>query len=150
MANLPTPAQGALFIWTIPMDPSGNSTPYENTDNITLIAPASYGVGTTVSTTQVNTNARGVVVYLNITAIGTGTVLLHIQASDPVTGLTNDLFFDAAAIAANGFYIFVLYPGVSGGAPHASASMPLPRQWRVTAVVATAAVTFGVSASLIL
>lgn len=163
----PTVQQGAPFQYMIPCDnnfnfvppgqlqgknPAGNPEQWNsNLDNITLLASASYGVGTQLSPTQTNVNARGVIVILNITVIGTGTVTIHIEGVDPVSGQAYDLLIAAAAAGANGTFTYVCYPGASSnGASTLAAPLPLPRSWRIAAIVATGAVTFSVSAATIL
>lgn len=156
----PTVPQGAPFIYTIPCDNSFNSiTPgsvqsqnpsgapelqNSNIDGKILIGSASQGVGTVNSGNQTNVNARGIIVYVNITVIGTGNVITTIQSNDPVAGVVN--LFVSAAASANGVFSYVMYPGaVAGGAVTAVASFPCPRTWRVSCAVGTGAVTFGVS-----
>lgn len=125
-----------------------------NRDSLVLLSSSSYGIGTQNSGDQVNINGKGAYVYLNVTAIGTGTVTLHIQGKDQNTGTYYDILVEPTAIAANGFFVYEVYPGITAiaspgtvGGIRQSASNDLPRTWKVTAVVATGAVTFSITSS---
>ena len=131
-----------------------------NTDNLTVAASQSFPVGTTNGTDQTNANGKGAVIFLNITAISTGTFQLVIQGKDPATTNYYTIVQDAFAITANGFYAFEVYPSVtpiastSGtvpgtGAIRTAVSHILPKTWRVQAIVATAAVTAQVDVSYV-
>jgi hypothetical protein len=121
-----------------------------NLDNITLTTSAAVGSGTVNAADQVNYNGRGVKVYLNITAIGTGTVTVTVQGKDPVTS-TYYTLLASAAVATTGFTVLEVYPGV-GVTANLSASTTLPRTWRTSAVAAMSVgtVTYTISTSVIL
>jgi hypothetical protein len=121
-------------------------------DEITVFASQALAVGVTNSPDQINATGKGVVLYLNITTISTGTLLLSLQGKDPITGGYYTIMADAFAISINGSFIFEVYPGVasivstSGTAPgdksiRTSVAHLLPKVWRVVATVATAPVT---------
>ncbi len=128
-----------------------------NYDNQTAFASGTIAIGSTPYGPFTNANADGVMVFLNITAITTGTVILHIQGKDPVTGAVVDLLVDAFAITTNnGLYTFILHPGSTPiastsatapgvGAVRTAVSQLLPRTWQITAVVATAGITASIS-----
>lgn len=153
---LPTIAQGAPFVYTVPSDNNGVYTPIpETADSIVLLSSASYGVGNQNSPDQIFTDVKGVFIYVNITAIGTGTVTLHIQGKDQNSGTYFDIMIEPTALAANGFFVYELYPGITpiaspgtAGAVRMAQSSVLPRTWKAVAVVATAAVTFAMTASV--
>lgn len=117
-----------------------------NSDNITLITAA--GVTTSQnSADQSNAQYRGIKLYVNMTNVGTGSVTFTIQGKDPVTG-TYYTILASAAIIANGFTAYTVYPGITATA-NVSASDVLPRTWRVLATANNAnATTYTVSCSL--
>ncbi len=103
--------------------------------------------------TQVNTDARGVLLFLNITASpanAAAALALVVNAVEPVTGTALVPLFaptaisaTAAANAVTGVYGFLLVPGAASvaaatknGAP-ASAGLSLPRVWSVALTPAT-------------
>jgi hypothetical protein len=98
-----------------------------NQDNITLIT-ASGVTSNQTSATQTNSNARGVVVWLNMTNVGTGSVTVLIQGIDPVSGNSYNIF-TGSAITSNTFIAYTVYPAVANGST--SADQVIPRSWRV-------------------
>lgn len=102
----------------------------------TLLASAAR-TATTNTSNQTNYNAKGIMLFLNITvASGTGGVKPRIFPIDPVSGVSgNQLNADPAFITANGLYVFELYPGVSsGGGLQQVQSGVLPRNFLVSIV----------------
>lgn len=103
----------------------------------TLLA-SSVRTVTTTSPDQTNYNARGVIVYLNISlASGTGGLSVRIWGKDPVTGSGVVLNAAPTAITATGIYGYVLYPGIGAAAAAGNGGMNqvtsevLPRTWFV-------------------
>jgi len=109
------------------------------------------GVGATAtqnSADQLNPCGRGVKVFANVSAIGTGSVTFSIQAKDPASG-TYSTILSSAAIVANGMTVLTVYPGLPATA-NVSANDVLPRQWRVVATANNAnPVNYTVGASVI-
>jgi len=118
-----------------------------------LAPPAPRTVAPPIAT-QVNTDARGVVLFLNITASpanAAAALALVVNAVEPVTGTALIPLFAPTAISATavanavtGVYGFLLVPGAASvpaatknGAP-ASAGLSLPRSWSVALTPATA------------
>lgn len=118
-----------------------------NLDNISLIAAT--GVTTTqTGADQTNHNGRGVIVTLDMTTVGTGSVTLEIDMKDPVSGKYISLLTGAAVIT-NTTNLYTVYPGAPATA-NVSANAPLPRTWRVKVVANNANPTsFTVAASVI-
>ena len=109
------------------------------------------GVGATASVNsadQVNAYGRGVKVFVNTTAIGTGSITVTIQAKDPASGAYTTLLA-SAAIVTNTTAVLTVYPGITATG-NVSASDVLPRQWRI-AVTANNAnpANYTIGASLI-
>lgn len=91
------------------------------------------GVGATASVNsadKVNAYGRGVKVFVNTTAIGTGSITVAIQAKDPGSG-TYVTLLASAAIITNVMTVLTVYPGLAATA-NVSANDLLPRQWRVS------------------
>jgi len=119
--------------------------------NILPSAARTAGVDTA---TQINYNARGVIVFLVVTAAsGSGGLSVAIQGADQAGNFVT-LHTIAAAITATGTYAYELYPGVVATAPgnlKLSWSGALPRSWRVEVTVGdSSSYTYSVNASLIL
>lgn len=117
-----------------------------NTD-VTLLASASRT--TTQNSGGITTyNARGINVYVNITAVGTGSITLNILGVDPVSGSTYTILA-SAALVANAFTVYKVYPGGAVTA-NVSANDHLPRVIQVNVVANNAnAVTYSVGYTLL-
>ena len=121
---------------------------YNNSQGTVLASAAQ--TATIASGSFTNFNARGATVYVNITAFsGTSpTVQPVFQGQDPVTSNWFNLVVPAAGLAAaNGTYVFQLYPGiaVSSTSPVWTYNGVLPRVWRVNFVIGgtTPSITFS-------
>lgn len=118
-----------------------------NLDNISLIASAAYTTTQTVAD-QTNYNARGIIVVLDMTVVGTGSVTLEIDMKDPVSGKYVSLL-TGAAVTTNSTNVYTVYPGAPATA-NVSANSPLPRTWRVKVTANNAnSATYSVGAMLI-
>jgi hypothetical protein len=119
-----------------------------NVDTAALIAAA----GATTSQTgadQTNYNGRGIQVVLDMTTVGTGSVTLTIQGKDAASGKYYTLLA-GAAVTTNSTNVYTVYPGAPTTA-NVSASVPLPRVWRVITTANNAnATTYTVGASVLL
>jgi hypothetical protein len=97
----------------------------------TLLASAAR-VATTSSADQVNYNARGVRVFVNVTVVPTvETLTVAVQEKDPVSGNYLTLIAAAADAASGQKVTLVVYPGCIAVA-NVCANTPLGRTWRVT------------------
>ncbi len=86
---------------------------------------------------QVNEFFRGVKVYINVSASAdTPSVVFTIQEKDPVSG-TYTTVLASAAVTGTGHTVLTVYPGVTVTA-NVSASVALPRNWRVNCNAADA------------
>jgi hypothetical protein len=89
-----------------------------------------------------NYNARGLILFLNVTAAsGTGGLVTTIFGLDPVSDGELSLNAAPAARVATGLVAYVLYPGVAGsyGPPIIQATaLPLPQVWGVRVSVGDA------------
>ena len=116
----------------------------------TTVGITATGVTTTqTGADQTNYNGRGVIVVLDMTNVGTGSVTIAIQGKDSVSGKYYTLL-TGAAVATNSTNVYTVYPGVTVAA-NVSASAPLPRTWRVVVTANNAnATTYTVGASVLL
>ena len=85
---------------------------HNNLDTVNVIS------ATLVSATQTSAditsyNARGVNVFLNVTAIGTGSLVVTVNNKDTNSG-NYVTIFTSAAVNANGETLYQIYPGLSG------------------------------------
>lgn len=114
---------------------------------VTVLASAAQTT-TQTQADQINQLCRGIVVVLNVTAAGLGSITLEIDGKDPVSGAYYALL-TGAAVTTNGTTIYRVYPGLAAVA-NATASDVLPRTWRVKVTANNAnAVTYSVGAILI-
>lgn len=99
----------------------------------TLLASAVRNA-TTTTANQVNYNARGVALVLNVTANPGGgeTLTLRCQYFDTIP-ITVIIATGTVVVAANGVYTLVVYPGAAtawtGGTAAVTAQTILPRNW---------------------
>lgn len=89
---------------------------------------------TTAQTTGTFTNktARGVLLFLDVTAAsGTGGLQVQAQAVDP-TGQADVLAINSAptAVTGTGLKLYAIYPGHSAGATQSTSGV-LPRLWNI-------------------
>lgn len=114
--------------------------------DLTLLASGSISAN---SADQTNWNGRGVVVFVNVSAVSGGeTVTVAVQMKDPVSGLYSTVL-TSTALAAVALTLLRVYPGL-GQVANLSANDILSRTWRITATIAGGgAITFSVGASVI-
>ena len=96
-----------------------------------LLASGARNVSTSCAK-QINKNARGLMIFVNVTAVsGSGGLLLKVRGYDPVSGAAGHINNDPVAITATGLYAFAYYPGATGAGTilKQSTSAPLPKEW---------------------
>lgn len=119
----------------------------QNTDHGALLTLTAQGAGTLLSEVQENLEGRGVIVVIDITAVGgTPNLTVTLQAHDTASG-KNITLLASAALASVATTTLTFYPGAAVTA-NVSGNGPLPLQWSVKAVVAggTPSVTATISA----
>lgn len=140
------------------------TTPDEQRNNTTATLLASAArTATTNSPDQVNHNARGVIVTLDVTVTPNNaeTITVAIQLKDSASGkyLTISAFtaLTASVLGASPTtetYAFTFYPGAvetAATAKHEVQGLPLPRTWRVAVThSSTGSWTYSVAAAYIL
>lgn len=141
-------ALGALF----------NGATWDRARNNHLVAAEASSAKTASGngTTQTNFNARGVFLWVNVTAVTGTTPTLTVRLQWSPDGGTTWLDVDTtnaqtASITATGTATLRVYPGIATAA-NAALNQPLPRTWRLAWTIGgtTPSFTFAVQASYIL
>lgn len=133
-SNPTTPLVGVCpLVW----DPGASSWSRQQGNSESLaFSSAARTTGATVNIS--NVNARGIAVYINVTAAsGTGGLTVRIQARDGVTVAYYNLNAAPAAITATGEYIYILYPGIGAavGDVTQTTNGVLPKNCRIAITV---------------
>lgn len=129
-------------------DPSVNQG---SLDNGVLVPSAARTVTTTFPTTGAFIPpmwARGLVVYINITAVTgtTPTLTIAIQGVEPTAQSNVYTVLTSAALNAVGLTVLRVYPGISVAA-NVSASDIIPAQWSLKATLGGTTPSFTFSAA---
>lgn len=106
--------------------------PQYNNAEFTLLAGGSPRSSTTATSTQTNYNARGLALFLRVTAAsGTGGLQVRLNGVEPVSGVLFGMNILPTAITATGTSLYLFYPAGSMLAmtPGQTAAVPLPRSW---------------------
>jgi len=110
-----------------------------------LILPLAARTATVDSDTQHNFRQRGVIVTVNVTAAGSGSITATIQREDPAAGWVDVLA--SAALTSNAATTLTVYPGFTA-VTNSVANAVLPRRWRVRVAHNNAnAITYAVGVS---
>lgn len=105
---------------------------WRNNSEFTILASA-VRAATTSSADLVNYNARGVMLWFDLTAVpGVDTVQVTVELKDPVSGKYTGAYYFEAALAGTGFRTYLVYPGHTAGQLNGSINQAIPRTWRVT------------------
>ena len=129
----------------IAADQAGNAVASQD---ITLIT-ASAVTTTQTAADQTNYTGRGLIVVLDMTTVGTGSVTLTIQGKDAASVKYYTLL-SGAAVTTNSTNVYYVYPGAPVTA-NVSASYPLPHTWTVKVTANNAnSTSYTVGASVIL
>lgn len=122
----------------------------QNNTEGTLLASAAR-TATVASADQTNYNARGVRVFINVTATSaTPSITITIQEKDPISGNYIDKLVSAAITTTGQKTTLVMYPGVTAAA-NVAISEPLGRTWRINATHSDAdSITYSVAYGYIL
>ena len=125
-----------------------------NLEEITLLASAER-TSSTVTPTQTNYNARGVMLVLDVSAItDTPSIQAVVQVIDTLSG-DYEAILRGGNVTTVSLNSYVVYPGgistAGGGDVVMVAILPLPRKWRVTVSHSDAdPITYSLSAHYIL
>jgi len=117
-------------------------------------APGSVPILTSAARTTTQTGAdqitpggyRGLVVYVSMTAVGTGSITMTIQGKDPTSAVYYTILAGAAVIT-NVFNVYRVYPTITA-VSNAIAQDALPAVWRILVTANNAnSATYSVGAS---
>lgn len=125
-----------------------------NPNATSTVEASSLKTATGNGSAQTNSSARGVALFVNISAItGTSpTLVVKVQAKDPVSGNYVDLpSAETASLTATGTTLLLIYPGAAAIA-NSVVSSALPKDWRVAWTIGGTGpnITFSVGAQTIL
>ena len=102
---------------------------------------------TQTSADQLNYNARGIDIVVDVTSVGTGSITMTLNYKDPASGKYITLL-SGAAITTNSTNVYRLYPGLTASA-NATANDILPRTFQIVITANNAnPVTYSVGCSL--
>jgi len=130
---------------------------WRNNINITVL-PSATRTASGFSSTQTNYNARGVLIYISITAVSgtfaTGEGLfLWVAARDPVTGGFRTIMPAIGPYTTTTNVQILIYPGATDISAQIEGEndVPLPREWRLSYSITgtTPSFTFSAGASYI-
>jgi hypothetical protein len=145
-SNKPVPTVGTYAL------SSGNATNDATQHDGIIFPSASRGVTSFNSADILNSDCKGIRLFITNDAAGGGTVTVKIQVKDPATGNYTDLAGAAsAALGAVTSSIVTIYPGLTGIADAAGVTINqhLGPVFRVVLTVGTATVTCGVGADFL-
>lgn len=115
--------------------------------DLRLIELGSYTV-TQSSVDQRNENMRGLIVVLDVTVPGTGSVTITIQGKDQISGKYYTILA-GSAVTTQSTNVYKVYPGLTAAA-NSVASDIVPHQWRVLVTHNNAnAITYTLGACLV-
>lgn len=158
--GITAPTSGNLSVAAMLFADNGTTKDrWRNNTEGTMLASAARTAATATSLIT-NYNARGVMLFLNVTAGGgAGGLKPRIESFASGNYTYVALNADPTAVnAINSTYVYILYPGESGSVSPGSSnavqqitSRIVPRQWRVTVnVVDTTSITYSLNYALIL
>ena len=132
VANSPVPATG-LSAFT------GSNAQADGT----IFSVASRGPAAFNSSEYVNAKWPGVRLFINLTVVNGGSLIVKIQNFDPASQTWVDIpLATTASLSAVAVTVLTIHPGDFDSTT--DIPTPLGERWRVVATTATAAVTFGV------
>ena len=86
-------------------------------------------------------------VYINISAVGGGTLTVTLQGVDDLSGGTYTVLA-SSALNGTGLTVLQIYPGLTASA-NSIVSAPLPSTWNIKYVGAVGTPSFTISAALL-
>lgn len=136
-----TPDGNDFYVPTNPTLYNGSTfDKFVNNQEGVLLPSSARATGAT-SPNQINYNAKGIILWVNMTSVGGGTagVQPYLQAIEPVSGTAVNINGSGiGTVTGTGIFYFFFYPGISGaGTGSANSNLKsttnfiLPRTWRV-------------------
>ncbi|MFY9223202.1 MAG: hypothetical protein WAQ98_11050 [Blastocatellia bacterium] len=107
---------------------------------------------TAQSSDIVNFNGKGLILFVNVTSAGSGSITPTLQVKDPVSGSYKTIWQATTAIESNGLYAYMIYPGAASvGIWTEIAQCVVPRTSRLEMVANNSnSITYSVGASFLL
>jgi hypothetical protein len=164
-SNFVSLGDGASNTRTAPTSPLGdvdyptfprlyNGTNWDRERNVAALTLLSSSARTTTtnSSDQTNYNWHGLLLTVDVSSAGTGSITPSIQTKDSISGNYKTIWTAATALTANGTYVYALYPSSLGAASYTEvAQILVGRTWRLAAVANNAnSVTYSASADMAL
>lgn len=117
---------------------------------VTLLASAARTV-TTNSSDQTNYNWRGLLLFVDVSNAGTGSITPSLQIKDSISGVYKTIWTAAAALIANGTTVYAFYPSaLAAGIATEVINAIIGRTWRLVVTANNAnSVTYSVSADMV-
>lgn len=99
---------------------------------------------------QINESGQGILLYINISIVGSGTITPQIQVKDSVSENYRTIWAATTALATNGLHVYALAPGAGALSYTEFAPLLLGRTWRLRMIAVNANVcTYSASADVI-
>lgn len=92
----------------------------------------------TNSDDQINEHGQGLLLYINISDVGSGTITPQIQLKDSVSGNYRTIWAATTALATNGLHVYALSPGAGALSYTEFAPLLLGRTWRLRVLAVNA------------
>lgn len=103
------------------------------------------------STDQINRNWHGLLLTVDVSNAGTGSITPSIQVKDPVSGNYKTIWTAAAALTANGTYVYALAPNAAAASFTEAVQLLLSRTWRLAMIHNNVnSITYSASADMVL
>jgi hypothetical protein len=164
-SNFVSLGDGASNTRTAPTSPLGdvdyptfprlyNGTNWDRERNVAALTLLSSSARTTTtnSSDQINYNWHGLLLTVDVSSAGTGSITPSIQTKDSISGNYKTIWTAATALTTNGTYVYALYPSSLGAASYTEvAQILVGRTWRLATVANNAnSVTYSASADMAL
>lgn len=136
----------AISVWN-----GGSNDRQRGVGALTLLASAARTT-TTNSADQTNYNWHGLLLTVDVTSAGTGSITPSIQVKDSISGNYKTIWTAAAALTTNGTYVYALAPNSASAASYTEiAQLLIGRTWRLAMTANNAnSVTYSASADMVL
>jgi hypothetical protein len=130
-----------------------NGSTWDRVRNVNAVSILASSARTTTQTgsDQTNYNFRGLILYVNVTSAGTGSITPSVDIKDSVSAAYKTIWTAAAAITTTGLFTYVIGPDAAAAAGYTEAVLRyIGRTFRVNVTANNAnSVTYSVSMDLL-
>lgn len=130
-----------------------NGSTWDRQRNVNAVSVLASSARTTTQTgsDQTNYNFRGLILYVNVTSAGTGSITPSLDIKDSVSAAYKTIWTAAAAITTTGLFTYVIGPDAAAAAGYTEAVLRyIGRTFRVNVTANNAnSVTYSVSMDLL-